>query len=327
MFKGYYDNQFNLIRNNNKIIKNYFFTYFFYDLISATPIFTLMIYYYLNSCFYYNINNNQKHILIIFSICFKLFKYIKASKNNAFMDYINDFFGMNYFSKKLFDNIKLIFNYFSILHLLACCHIIIGFNIYESWLFSIQTKYNINNYLSIYIAAFYYLITTLTTVGYGDIVCNSLTERIFQIIELSIGIVFYSYLITKIGEIVKNKNNAQMECENNLALLEDIRINYPSMPFKLYNKISHYLQSNIYKQKKNDTNLLINSLPHMLKSNLIFCIHKNYITHFNFFKKCYNSNFIEYTLQHFTSKSSKKNTILIKEDQLVDNVFFITEGR
>ena len=221
----------------------------------------------------------------------------------------------------------MILKYFSVLHLLVCCHIFMGYNLHPSWLFSMKEKYNLNNYLSIYICSFYFLITTLTTVGYGDIVCVSLTERIFQIMELSLGIILYSYIVSKLGDIIKRDSYAKIVYQNNLAILEDIRVTYPKMPYKLYNKILNHLQKNIRQQKKTNLNLLINNLPHMLKHTLLFIIHKNYITNFYFFKKCYNSNFITYSLINFIPLSSKKNSLLLKEDQLIDNVIFITEGR
>jgi hypothetical protein len=171
------------------------------------------------------------------------------------------------------------------------------------------------------------LITTLTTVGYGDIVCNSTPERIYKLIELSLGIILYSYIISKLGDMVKVESYSTMKYNNNLAILEDIRVTYPKMSFKLYHKILYHLQTNINQHKKTNINLLINSLPYILQHTLLFTIHKNYITHFNFFKKCYNSNFIAYSLLHFVPILYKRQTLLIKEDQLIDNVIFIKEGR
>jgi hypothetical protein len=118
-----------------------------------------------------------------------------------------------------------------------------------------------------------------------------------------------------------------MTFNNNSAILEDIRMSYPKMPFKLYQKILQHLQTNIYQQKKNDINLLINSLPYVLKHTLLFVINKNHIDHFYFFKKCYNSNFITYSINNFVPASYKKNVLILKEDQLIDNVIFITQGR
>ena len=87
-----------------------------------------------------------------------------------------------------------------------------------------------------------------------------------------------------------------MVYNSNSAILEDIRISHPKMPFKLYNQILHHMQTNLQQQKKSDINLLINSLPHALKYTLLFVINKNYVNKFDFFKKCYNSNFIAYSL-------------------------------
>lgn len=327
LYRGYYNNEFKIVFNNKKILKRYISTYFIYDFISAMPVLSLFVHYYLYYCIKININNNIMHYLIVILCNFKLLKYIKIKDSNKFLDNINDIFSKNYYSEKFFNSIKIMFMYFSILHYLVCCQIFIGYNFHPSWLFLIQRNYHMNNYLSIYITSLYYLITTLTTVGYGDIVCISTPERIYKLIELSLGIILYSYIISKLGDMVKAESYSTMKYNNNLAILEDIRVTYPNMSFKLYHKILHHLQTNINQQRKSNINLLINSLPYILQHTLLFTIHKNYITHFNFFKKCYNSNFITYSLLHFIPISYKRQTLLIKEDQLIDNVIFINEGR
>jgi len=327
LYRGYYNNEFKLVFNNKKILKRYIATFFAYDLISAMPVLSLFIHYYSNYCVKININNNNMHYLIVILCNFKLLKYIKIKDSNKFLDNINDIFSKNYYSEKFFNSIKIMFMYFSILHYLVCCHIFIGYNFHPSWLFTIQRQYHMKDYLSIYITSLYYLITTLTTVGYGDIVCISTPERVYKLIELSLGIILYSYIISKLGDMVKAESYSTMKYNNNLAILEDIRVTYPNMTFKLYHKILHHLQTNIRQQRKSNLNLLINSLPYILQHILLFTIHKNYISNFNFFKKCYNSNFIAYSLMHFIPISYKKQTLLLKEDQLIDNVIFINEGR
>ena len=247
--RGYYNNQFNLVTSNKKIIKKYLATNFIYDFISVIPFLSFLVYYFENICFPYNINNN-KHVLIVLSFCIKLFKYKKVRNGNKFMENITEFFSKNYLSGQIFIRVKKILKYCTVIHLMVCIHIFIGYHFNSSWLVTIQEKHNTYNYASFYICSFYFLITTLTTVGYGDIVCISLTERIFQILELSLGIVLYSYIISKLGDMIKRESSAKMEYHNNLAILEDIRITYPKIPYKLYNKILVYLQTNAYKHKK-----------------------------------------------------------------------------
>jgi hypothetical protein len=324
-FRAYYNQELKLITNSRKIVKKFFARYFIYDLISAFPFLTLIVREY-KDFIQYNINDNKDFFLLM-TICLKLFKCVKVTKINKFIDHIHEIFSKNYLTEKIFNAMKMFLISFLFIHILICFHIFIGNHFYPSWLSSIKERSDIDNFLSIYITSFYFLITTLTTVGYGDIVCISIAERVFQIIELSLGVIVYSYVVTKIGDMVKNESYLTIIYNNNLAVLEDIRINYPKMPYKLYNKIKHHLQSNVQSQKKTNINLLINNLPHILRHNLLFLIHKNYISNFIFFKKCYNSNFIIDTLLNFIPYSSKKHTLLIKEDQLIDNVIFIIEGR
>jgi hypothetical protein len=75
---------------------------------------------------------------------------------------------------------------------------------YPNWIVS----FNLENksFMDIYLASFYFIIATMTSVGYGDIVCISKEETFFQIILLSIGLVAYSFIISTVGDYVKNKS-------------------------------------------------------------------------------------------------------------------------
>ena len=324
-FKGYYNNELKLITEKKSIIKKYLSTYFLYDLIAALPCCSFLVHYYSEIFFLYNENNNQ-YIFILFLSFLKLVKCSKI-KNNKFVENMYEYFSKNYLTEKIFEINKIILLTFSILHILVCGHIFIGYHFYPSWLVVLRSKSSINSPFSIYIASLYCLITTLTTVGYGDIVCISFAERIFQIVELSLGIIIYSYIISKLGDYVEIESYATMIYNNRSAILEDIRRNHPNLSFKLYNQLLHHLQTNFQQRKKSDINLLINSLPHALKYTLLFVINKNYINHFHFFKKCYNSNFIAYTLVNFVPTTYRKNALIIKEDELIDNAIFVSDGR
>jgi len=65
------------------------------------------------------------------------------------------------------------------------------------------------NFWSFYIAAVYWVITTFTSVGYGDISGYTLEERIFQIALMMIGIAFYGYMIGTFQNLFN-----EIECTN-----------------------------------------------------------------------------------------------------------------
>ena len=169
----------------------------------------------------------------------------------------------------------------------------------------------------------------MTTVGYGDIVSISFLEIIFQIILLSIGIVSYSFIVTKFGNYIMKKSQEETELDEKKLKLEEIRIQYPLMPFKLYIKIQEYLSKKAYKttNKKKEIKKLLDNLPEQLRNELLLIINKDIIKNFLIFKDCKNTDFITKTLSCFIQAICKKETILISEGQQVENIIFVKDGR
>ena len=328
-FRGYYNNELKLVMNNYMIIKNFIFSYFLLDLTEAFPFYTILKYCYLKKeeNIKYDIIYIEEHILIKIMICFKALKIFKINnrKTNRVFYYFNNKFSENYLSERIYQICNFAITTISVLNIFICFHIYMGKLSYPNWI--ISSKLQDKSFIEIYLSSLYFILATMTSVGYGDIVCISRAETFFQIILLSIGIVAYSWIISTVGDYVKNESRATIKYNKDIAQLEEIRIAYPNMPFKLYNKIHQHLYRLLKQQEKYDSNLLINSLPLTIKNNLLFEIHKEIIRKFIFFHGCENSDFILKILTHFIPLYSKKNAFLIKEGEIIENIFFVKDGR
>jgi len=328
-FKSYYNYEYKKITLTKKIIKHYLRSGFALDFIEAIPsyIISRIMCNKKEGDTYYLSNLEIMLSILLIMKSFKIFKAL-SQKENKVMEILYESISEYYYFEQLLSSIIYIFRCFCFFHTLICIHVFLGKNTFPNWLtfLGIQDKSLGYNYL----CSFYFIITTMTTVGYGDIVCKSSAERNFQIILLAIGTVVYSFIITKFGNYIEKKNDIQIELNNNENLLEQIRLSYPLMPFKLYYRIHNYLLKKANKDQNNKNNeicMLVNSLPDKLRNDLLIIIYKDIIANFKIFKDCKNSDFIIKMLTCFIQTTCKKNTILMLEGQQIDSIIFVKDGR
>ena len=318
-----------LIKNEIRIINNYLGGWFIFDLLTSLPINISINYFCQNHknimCFTFEKKGLINYILL--SRCLKAIKVIKIStrKKNQFVTEIIEKISDITILGNFLDLFSNIFFVITGLHLLSCIHIFIGKHVYPGWIF--KNEFQNFSSLNLYMISLYYMITTMTTVGYGEIQSDSFIEIIFRIILLAVGIICYSWVISSISNGINKQSYASINFSNECLVLENIRRSHRELPYKIYFAIKKHLEFKHFRQKKYDKDLLINSLPYSLKNSIIFSMYKPVIENFHFFKGISNSNFLVETLSYFTPISGKKNETFIKENELFEEIYFVLEGR
>ena len=326
--RSYYNFQYKKIVYSLNIFKHYLRTGFFLDLLEAFPSGIISRKMCINNYFEkYNVTKLEIYLNIFLILkSLKIFKVLNNQKNRV-MEILYENLSDYYFLEQLIKSLSYLISIFSFFHTLICLHIFLGEQSNPNWfsLVKIQNESLGNKYIS----SFYFIIATMTTVGYGDIVCISPVERNFQIVLLAIGTVIYSFIITKFGNYVGKKNNIQIELSNKEQILEQIRITNPLMTFKLYYKIHNYLLKKANKQQKNknvEINMLVNSLPDKIRNEILKTIYKDEIKNFKIFNDCKNSDFIIKMISCFVQTTCKKDTVLILEGEKIENIIIVKDG-
>ena len=150
--------------------------WFIIDLISSIPFYSIFMFleknenykdysHQINIFSKYGVTIDKIHYLLFLIKSIKIFKCF-SDDNRALSGLSNSLFKNSVIEEKS-DIFFIIFILLFTINFGTCLFIFIGRNSYPSWINAIKMENK--SFISIYICSLYYLIATITTVGYGDI--------------------------------------------------------------------------------------------------------------------------------------------------------------
>lgn len=180
---------------------------------------------------------------------------------------LKEFFSKIGLNKSAMDKFSYVGNLLIIMitsiHVLACCWIYIGLKFDCTWL---KAGCNEDNYqfanpdtslinsekeYQVFVTAVYWVITTLTTVGYGDFKGFSNEEYVFQMVVEFLGIGLFSFLMGSINNLVVSEQKLQDIIDDKI---EDLDIwlrkldksRSKILPKPLYDNIKDFVEKSFY---------------------------------------------------------------------------------
>jgi hypothetical protein len=213
----------------------------------------------------------------------KLFRMLKIMKGNA-----------NKITKYLLDKFKLDNNIerfiifvilFLILnHLVACIWFLIArLDDFSPDCWVVRLGFIDEPPYDQYILSFYWTLTTITTVGYGDINAGTPTERVYNLFIMSIGVLMYSFAIGSLTSIVASLDAKNSKINERLQTLYSIRQDFKLSP-DIYDKVRKIIKHDLIHNQNRQLKFL-QVLPHKLRIELSQIIHENMIKKLYFFKE------------------------------------------
>ena len=317
------------ITKHKSIAIHYVFSWFIIDLLSACPFNSLLLHKELiketqSTQVFYTYKSYVKSLFNFFRL-FRLFKSLKLLNANTFSTYIiTSISKFNHFQRWSKVYICLV-GFIISLHILTSLNIFIGRTSYQGWLSIYLPNNRTQRFYITYIFSLYYILCTLLSIGYGDVLSQSMNERVFNLFLMFFGIMIYSFGISSISTYIMTKDAKTIEFEEKCAVLKEIKISHEKMSDELYEKIYRFLYYR-KKHEKKDKNVILDALPIGLKNNLIYEMYKPIIQHFIFFRNFDNVEFIVRVIMCFQVFPCTKGEVLVKEGDYLEEMFFIKNG-
>jgi hypothetical protein len=136
-----------------------------------------------------------------------------------------------------------------------------------------------------YIKALYWTVTTLTTIGYGDITPTTNVGRLFTMIVMIAGVGVYGVVIGNVSRMmVAGERFKEMARERMSDLASFMK--YYNIPERLQQNVFSYYQHLLTKRLTDNDNKIINELPQALQHELQIYMNMKLIRGLPIFKDC-----------------------------------------
>lgn len=146
-----------------------------------------------------------------------MFKGNGGARSELVEDII-DFFNMRQSVTRLIGSF---FSVIILLHVMACLWFFIakleGLGP-DSWV--VRGGYMEATDGEIYVASFYWALTTLTTVGYGDISAETFLERIFAMIIMFTGVLYISFVVSNLTSMMTQIDHMQVVLSGKMDFID-----------------------------------------------------------------------------------------------------------
>ena len=176
-----------------------------------------------------------------------------------------------------------------------------------------------------YLNSLYWVIETLTTVGYGETIPSTNAQQIYTIFIMLAGVGVYGLIIGNVANLLSKRNPARAQYFNNLDQLK-VFVNYRKIPPSLQKKISDYY-TYIWKKKLGfDESVFLSGLPHGLQSEVSVHLKREILEKIPLFRGV-SDNFLREVSLHMRPQVCVPGERVFSEGEQGNEMYFIIRGK
>eukprot|EP01038_Epipyxis_sp_PR26KG_P008961 gene8961-12083_t len=280
----------------------------------------------------------------------RLLRLLRLAESVVFVRFIRKFEDTTGLSGKIFEIFKIVFEVFLIAHLTACViwglshnfhsshhwyenGVTIGTNPLDETLLPTDYQSTItegfqNRVLSSqYLVTLYLTFTTLTTVGYGDIVPTNPKERILMLFVAIVGASTFGYIISNVSSLMDQVNMIKTQSNTKISVIFQY-LKEKKCPKELTNYIiDHFKQ--LYKDSSSSAfnqMEILSRFPPNLRNQILFHQYKNKMAIIRIFHHIDNQSVCLYLFKLMDVAYFAPGDWVIKQNEESLGISFVVSG-
>lgn len=172
--------------------------------------------------------------------------------------------------------------------------------------------------------ALYWTVTTLTTVGYGDITPTSNVARIYTMAIMLVGAATYGIIIANFSRMIMLADKFKEERKEKMSGLMQF-MKYYNIPNSLQLQVFSFYNHLLTKNISNEDNEIIKDLPQALQNELNIYQKIKFIRNVHIFKEC-STPCLKMIAQKLEQTFHCPNEYIIRKGDVGEEMFIIGHG-
>ena len=177
---------------------------------------------------------------------------------------------------------------------------------------------------AVYLEAFYWTVTTLTTIGYGDITPANPLQFVYVIVVMLMGAAIYGFIIGNIANIIANIDVAKSQFRERVENI-DTFLKYRNIPSNLQARIHDYFDYLWESRRGYEESNILRHLPTALKTQVSFCLNRDIIEKVPIFKDA-DPHFIRDIIMNLKPVIYTPGDNIVTAGEIGYEMFFISRG-
>jgi len=176
-----------------------------------------------------------------------------------------------------------------------------------------------------YIRSLYWVIQTMTTVGYGDITPHRDIEYVFSILIMLIGASTYAFIIGNIASLASNLDAARAVFFNRIeAISQYLRSRH--VPPQLNDQVRNYYEYLWARHRGVKEEVLLEDLPASFRLNLLLYLTRDLLDKVPLFKYC-SPVLRNELLLSLKPQTYAPGVFLAREGEIGKEIYFLSHGK